>query len=479
VEAFSIMICVLASRSPDPRRSGLPAIVIAACVLAGCRGVSAGNEAAIREALAAKTRVIHLAPGVMEVSAAIEVPEGTHDLEIRGDAAGSTLRVADSFQGRAVFVVRSGRNVHFADFLIDGNRAALERPLELPPSNVTFAEFYANNGIVAVDTVSLAVEKVRFREIANYAIIVSGGSGSVIDGVEVRNSGSRNEHSRNNASGGILLENGAANFTVRNCRLENIRGNGIWTHSRYEAPRNQDGRIVGNRFSHLGRDAIQVGHATRIRVEGNSGSHIGFPLEEVDVESGAMPVAIDTAGNTDQSSYVGNKWQEVNGKCIDLDGFHHGEVRGNTCINREAAQAYPSGHFGIVMNNSNPDMESEQIVVEDNEISGMVYGGIYVIGSGHRISGNRLLHLNKAACREGSADPRCHFWPEEPALLRSGIYLGSRAERPAVTRDNLIEDNEISGFGMAAGCVAVSPGAEAVANEIRSNHCRDESAPLR
>jgi hypothetical protein len=119
-------------------------------------------------------------------------------------------------------------------------------------------------------------------------------------------------------------------------------------------------------------------------------------------------------------------------------------------------------------------MESEQIVVEDNEISGMVYGGIYVIGSGHRISRNRLLHLNKAGCREGSADPRCHFWPEEPALLRSGIYLGSRAERPAITRNNLIEGNEISGIGMAAGCVAVSPGAEAGANQIRSNGCSDE-----
>jgi hypothetical protein len=478
MEAFSVMMRVLSGRLPLQRGFGLPAIVVAGCILAGCRGgVSAGSEATLREALAAKSRVIHLAPGVIEVSAAIEVPEGMHDLVIQGDAAGSTLRMADSFQGLAVFVVRAGSNVYFTDFSIDGNRAALARPVGLPPSNVTFAEFYANNGIVAIDTDSLVMERVRFAEMANYAVIVSGGSGAVIDGVEVRDSGSRNERNRNNASGGILIENGAENFAVRECRLENIRGNGIWTHSRYESPRNRDGRIVGNRFSQIGRDAIQVGHATLIRVEGNSGSHIGFPVEEVDVEGGAMPVAIDTAGNTDQSSYVGNEWQEVNGKCIDLDGFHHGEVRANTCINREAAEAYPSGHFGIVMNNSNPDMESEEIVVEDNEISGMVYGGIYVIGSGHRISGNRLLHLNKAACRDGSADPRCHYWPEEPALLRSGIYLGSRAERPAVTRDNLIEDNEISGFGMAAGCVAVSPGAEAAANQIHANHCRDEAAP--
>ncbi len=470
------MIRLPAGRLRVPRRLPLPATVIAAYLLAGCGGgVSVGSEAALRQALAAKTGVIHLAPGVMEVTAPIEVPEGAQDLEIRGAAAGSTLRAADGFQGQAVLVARGGHKIHFADFSIDGNRRVLERPLELPPSNVTFAEFYANNGIVAVDTESLAIEKVRFSQITNYAIIVSGGSGAVIEGVEVRDSGSRNERGRNNASGGILLENGAADFTVRECKLENIRGNGIWTHSRYESPRNSDGQILGNRLSHLGRDAIQVGHATRIRVEGNSGSHIGFPIEEVDIEGGAMPVAIDTAGNTDESFYLRNEWREINGKCIDLDGFHHGVVRGNICVNRQPAEAYPSGHFGIVMNNTNPDMESERIIVEDNEISGMVYGGIYVIGSGHRISRNRLRNLNQAGCRDGSVDPRCHFWPEEPALLRSGIYLGSRAERPAVTRDNLIENNEISGTGMAVGCVAVSPGADAAANRIGRNRCSDES----
>ena len=45
-------------------------------------------------------------------------------------------------------------------------------------------------------------------------------------------SGSLNKKGRNNTSGGILLEEGTADFTVQNCVVENIRGNGVWTHSR-------------------------------------------------------------------------------------------------------------------------------------------------------------------------------------------------------------------------------------------------------
>jgi hypothetical protein len=421
---------------------------------------------------------VQLASGVIGVSSAIEIPAGAHSLEVRGDPAGSTLRVADDFTGRAVFVTRDARDLLFAGFTIEGNRAALEKPAGLPPSNVTFFDFYENNAIAVENVVGLTIEGVRFSEITNYAVIVSNGSEVQLHKLEVRDSGSRNERGRNNASGGVLLENGTTRFTVRNCAFENIRGNGIWTHSRYESPRNSDGTISENQFRNIARDAIQVGHATRIRVENNTGSRIGFPVDEVDVEGGAMPVGVDTAGNTDHSVYADNRFEEINGKCIDLDGFHHGEVRRNTCVNRGQPSDYPSGHFGIVMNNTNPDMESEQIIIEDNEIDGTVYGGIFVIGSGHRIVGNRLRGVNQAACREQSPDPRCNFWPEEPALLHSGIYLGRRAERPAQTRGNVIRDNEISGFGMATGCVAASPGLDLSANDVAANRCSDEPKQL-
>jgi hypothetical protein len=58
--------------------------------------------------------------------------------------------------------------------------------------------------------------------------------------------------------------------------------------------------------------------------------------------------------------------------------------------------------------------------------------------------------------------------------LRSGIYLGARAERPAPARANVIEGNEISGFGMSAHCIAAAPGVSLAANDIARNSCKDD-----
>ena len=97
----------------------------------------------------------------------------------------------------------------------------------------------------------------------------------------------------------------------------------------------------------------------------NTGVNIGYPVDIVDIENQGTPVAIDTAGNVDQSEYARNTFEEINGQCIDLDGFHDGTVRDNRCTNRKAAADYPFGSFGIVMNNTHPDTHSNNI-----EISG-------------------------------------------------------------------------------------------------------------
>jgi hypothetical protein len=231
--------------------------------------------------------------------------------------------------------------------------------------------------------------------------------------------------------------------------------------------------IAGNTLTEIGRDAIQVGHATNVRVSGNHGSKIGFPASEIDVESLATPVGIDTAGNVDSSVYAGNQFEEINGKCIDLDGFHDGAVRNNTCINRGRAEDYPWGHFGIVMNNSNPDMESRNIVIEGNEISGAKFGGIFVIGTGHTVRGNRLSRINLAHCPEDATHFGCS-WPEQPGVLESGIYLGSKAQRPAPAHGNVVERNIIKGWRMRTRCLGFAPGVSAGANTIRGNECADE-----
>jgi hypothetical protein len=282
----------------------------------------------------------------------------------------------------------------------------------------------------------------------------------------VENSGGRNDKKRNNTTGGILLEDGTAGFEVTDSTFRNVLGNGIWTHSRYESPRNRDGLIARNRFDGIARDAIQVGHATEVRVERNTGARIGYPIDAVDVENGGTPVAIDTAGNVDAAIYAQNRFEEINGKCIDLDGFHDGRVEENTCVNRKPASEYPFGHYGIVFNNTNPDMRSENIVVTGNVIEGAKYGGIFLIGRGHTITGNRLRELNQARC------DNCQYFEGEPDLLHSGIYLGRRAERPDPAAGNRIEGNIITGYKMDRRCIGAAPGVSLASNTIRANTCK-------
>ena len=398
-------------------------------------------------------RFVQLAPGVIEIHTEMVLEDGA---EVRGAAAGSTLRAAADFRGRAMIVVR-GNGVTLRDFAVDGNRDRLETRQELPPSGVPFARFTAGNGVLAEGVSQLAVRNVRFREIAGFAVLVSRSRQVAIDGVTVSDSGSRNAAGRNNTTGGILLEEGTSDFRVTRCGLRNIRGNGIWTHSLYTSARNARGALEENRFDTIGRDALQVGHATEVRVEGNTGTRIGYPEETVDVEGRAIPVGVDTAGNVDRSLYARNQFSGINGKCIDLDGFHDGEVSRNVCLN--------VGGYGIVMNNTNPDMQSRHVRIEENLLDGVTYGGIFVIGTDNAVRRNRLLNLNTAHCG-------CYYTAGEPDLFRSGIYLGKGAERPAPARGNRIEENEITGFEMTRHCVGRAPDIHPEWNVVRANRCR-------
>ena len=433
----------------------------------------APSERSVRDALSVRTGLVELPAGVIEISAAISLPEGAHDLEIRGAAAGTVLRASPGFRDRSILSAKSARNLRLSGFTVVGNRATHEKRGGLPPSDVPFARFTANNGLLIEDSEQVSIDGVTLREIAGFAVLASRSKGVRIERVRVEDSGSRNEKGRNNATGGILFEEGASDFRALDCTLANIIGNGIWTHSLYTSPRNGPGLIARNHFESIGRDAIQVGHATGVRVEDNAGTRIGYPIEAVDAEGGGTPVAIDTAGNVDGSLYMRNRFEEINGKCIDLDGFHDGEVRENTCLNRGRPEDYAFGHFAIVMNNSNPDMESRNIRVIGNQIDGTKFGGIFVIGTGHRIENNRMRNLNTAHCNEERAKFGCYHFPGEPDLLQSGIYLGRRAERPAPARGNIVRRNPISGYKMSARCIGFAPGVMVKENAVQENRCSD------
>lgn len=376
--------------------------------------------------------------------------------------------------GRAALTIDGPCRVILRRVTIQGNRAAEPQPQALPPSDRRFADHYQANGLLLLGSAEVVIEDSVFTDIAAFPLLASGVRKIRISRCRFSNSGSRNARGRNNATGGVLLEDGTANFLIEDSDFENILGNAVWTHSRYNHMRNGPGTIRGNRFSGIGRDAIQVGHATHVDVLDNAIARVGYPVEAVDVEGGGTPVGIDTAGNVDGSRYVGNRMTEIDGKCIDLDGFHHGEVSRNTCVNRGKPDAYPFGHFGVVMNNTDPDMQSVAIRIEGNRFEGMRFGGIFVIGSGHTIRNNTMTRLHTAHCSEDKVQPGCTHFAGEPDLLRTGIYLGRRAERPAITRGNRIEGNTIGGWRMDRRCIGFAPGVVSKDNRISGNVCRHE-----
>jgi hypothetical protein len=438
------------------------------------------SETQLRTALGAKTGSVTLPAGTIEISREIVLPADAHDLDIKGAATGGTtiIRAAATFRGRALVVLPAGKNIKIHDLSLEGNRDAVGRPAGLPPSEAMFSRFTQNNGILAESVTNLEIAQVKAVGIAGFTILVNAGHTVRIHDIKIADSGGLNARKRNNATGGILLEEGTTDFEVLDCRIANVRGNGIWTHSLYRSPRNARGRIAGNEFAQIGRDAIQVGHAMDIRVENNRGRMIGYPPAEVDLEGQAFPVAVDTSGNVERSFYRNNQFEEVDGKCFDLDGFHDGEVSGNTCLNEDEVKAYPYGNFGIIMNNANPDMHSQNVKIINNTINGELFGGIFIIGTGNTVTGNHLTRLNLAHC----SDPgpiNCNYTPNQPDLLRTGIYLGAGAERPDIAKGNTVTNNEISGYGMSRRCIGAAPGVSLAANTIAKNDCSDEQTLAR
>lgn len=416
----------------------------------------ASPEAQLRTALEAKTGVVNLAPGVVEISREIVLPPDAHDLDLRG--TGVTIKASAAFRGRALIVIPAGKNIKIHDLELDGNRDAIARPTGLPPAESIFSRFMPDNGILAESVTGLEIAGVKAKNMEGFTILVNAGRTVRIHGIEIADSGGLNARNRNNATGGILLEEGVTDFEVLDCRIVTVRGNGIWVQSRSESARNANGRIAGNEFATIGRDAIRVGEATDVRVENNRGRMIGYPAEEVD----AVPAAIDTAGSVDRSIYRNNQFEEIDGRCFGLDGFHDGEVTGNTCRSEDTLRNYPYGNFGIMMNHS------ANVRVTGNTVDGGVFGGILILGQGHTVTGNHLLHLNLAHCND-PGPVNCGRQPDQPDLFRSGIYLGTGA------KGNTVQNNEIAGYGMSRHCIGTAPGVALTANTIAKNVCSDEA----
>src|SRR5260370_23181742 len=144
---------------------------IAVLLLAGC----ASNSTPFQS--------INLQTGITEIHKEWIIPENAHDVEVVG--AGSVLRAAADFRGRAIFVVKSGTRIRFRDFTIDGTRGALEQRVGLPGSDVPFRRFTVNNGILIEDGADIKISNVNFHQVAAFPILLSGANQVVIEPVPI------------------------------------------------------------------------------------------------------------------------------------------------------------------------------------------------------------------------------------------------------------------------------------------------------
>jgi len=444
----------------------LVALFVAMSILMAC----SKGERALQRALNKGSGKVTIPPGVTEISRGLTVPITARNLEVVG-SEGSVLRVSPGFQARAVFLIRGGSGIRFRNFTIEGGSAENERPSEAAPERAPLSSHFSGNGISIEDTSDVSIADVQIRYLSAMPILVSRSKKVKLERIRTENCGSRNSKGRANSSGGIVFEEGVEDFEVRGSHFKRILGNGIWIRSIPGSPRNARGLIEGNVFEIVGHHAILISQAGRIQVENNTGRMIGFPSTAVDVENRVIPAVIGSSGKFDEGAYRNNRFEEINGRCFTLDGFHDGEIAGNVCLNRGPETDYPSGHMAVLMNNTSQDMESQFTTIRDNTFEGFNFGGIFVLGKGHKIVRNKLAHLNRVRCREGSSPGVCPASSSEPAMLSAGIYLAFQGARLGPSAENTIEHNEISGFGMKANCVVTSANVEAAANTIRNNKC--------
>ena len=96
------------------------------------------------------------------------------------------------------------------------------------------------------------------------------------------------------------------------------------------------------------------------------------------------------------------------------------------------------------------------------------------MGSGHRVSGNRFLHLNTAGCNESAAQASAFTSRTSREIFESGIYLGRGFGRLEETRGNMIRDNVISGHKHENALHRLRAGRDATANTLQGNTCSDD-----
>ena len=365
-------------------------------LLVGCLMAADSPESLLRKALETKTGMVTLPAGEIVVGREVQLPPDAHDLDIRG--SNTTIKASEYFRGRALLVIPGGRNIRVHDLTLDGNRDALGRMLSLPAGGAPYSRLLPGNGIVAEAVTGLEIFNVKAGHVPTFAVLVNGGHNVKLHDIEVSDSGFFTPQRKNNATGGIALENGSTDFEIRHCRFGGLRGTGITVRG------SERGLVAENEFAVIARDGVQVFDSKTVTVEGNSIRQIGFPLEEVDGRA----------------------------TCVTLTRVTGGEVRGNICA-ETLLGAITIGGIGIkvtgnhltALNIAHRDTSGIYLeagtlnaTVEGNEISGSGMGN-HCVGAAPEVvlKSSRIL---RNECSDEASVARLWFpdSPEWPALPR-------------------------------------------------------------
>jgi len=444
-------------------------LVVGVAISAGCGRTPAEK---FLLAVAEGKGKVPLPGGVLELEKPIVMGPRANGLEIIGKP-GDVVRARKGIELRAFFVCRECKKVTLSGFAIEGDPDLRSHPAEAPPADTELREYFSGNGIVIEGGQGFTVKNMTFKDLSGFAVLGAFDKNTTVENNEIADSGTRNGKGHNTGAGGVSFTDGSDGFLVRGNTFKRLFGNGVWVHSRARADRSQNGVIEGNHFENISRNMVLLSRAYKIAVRKNNAKMIGFPIDTVNTDA-RPPAGVATEGKVDSSVIEGNEFEQVNGRCFDLDGFHDSEVTGNSCRNRGEAGEYPHGGYGLVLDNSSSEMHSQLVNIHDNTIEGMRWGGVFLIGSGHKVVRNKLLRLNLLGCTAATRDFACTPNADEPMIARAGIYLGLRGARPDPVAGAVIEDNEVSGTGMGSGnCVVYAPQVKPEASTARNNNCRN------
>lgn len=236
-------------------------------------------------------------------------------------------------------------------------------------------------------------------------------------------------------TGGILWSNDGTTYsiddlTIRNNRLLQVSGNGIWGHAPAIALQNSGVRVVGNYCEDMGLDCIQMENVRGGLVAHNTGKRIGYvsvadntpgvpkwqpataPYDPGHILPGNLyfsvpAVAVDTSALVTGVEYSDNNFDAINGGWYDTDGYGSGNIypgTGTSChfSTDPFAQKTACGPgsdginyaYGFNMGSSNGStLADTNVNLVGGQFNGFGGGAIHMYGcSNCKITGTSINH---------------------------------------------------------------------------------------